>query len=84
MGCHLPGLTLASAIPEACRGCGAASARSCSTEPGFGLAREVNVRSSDYQDPLPDSAGHDRQFVWSAQMLSRRYVLVADVSGRFR
>ena len=44
----------------------------------------AHLLTSDYQDPLPTVPVMTEQFVWSARMLSRRYVLVPDVSGRFR
>jgi hypothetical protein len=49
-----------------------------------GSAQGTNLRASDYQKPLPVSAGHDRTVRLVSADNSRRYVLVPDVSGCFR
>jgi hypothetical protein len=49
-----------------------------------GPALDANLLTSDYQDPLPDSAGHARTGRLASADTSRRYVLVPDVSGCFR
>jgi hypothetical protein len=47
-------------------------------------AQDANLRASNYRDPLPDSAGRDRTVRLVSADISRRYVLVPDVSGCFR
>lgn len=46
-----------------------------------GSVQDANLRSSDYQNPLPDSAGHDRTLRLTSAYTSQRSVLVPDVSG---
>jgi hypothetical protein len=48
-----------------------------------GSAQDVNLLASVYQDPPPDSAGHDRRVGLAGASTSRRYVLVMEVGGCF-
>jgi hypothetical protein len=43
----------------------------------------TDLQSSDYQKPLPDSAGHDGTLRLTSSDTSRQYVLVLDVDGCF-
>jgi hypothetical protein len=46
-----------------------------------GLMQGTNLRSSDYQNPLPHSAGHDRTVRLASTDASQCYVLVPVVGG---
>jgi hypothetical protein len=49
-----------------------------------GSAQDANLLTSDYQDPLPNSAGHHRIVRLASADTSHRYALVPDVDGCFR
>ena len=52
------GLAGALAILEACRGAGGERPRLAPHDLTSGSVQSANLRSSDYQDPLPNNAGH--------------------------
>ncbi len=49
-----------------------------------GSAQDANLLASDYQNPLQDSAGHDRTVRLASADISGRYVLMREVTGCFR
>jgi hypothetical protein len=89
MGCH----TLRAHLPTQCwdrpsrRPAGVRGGerpQSVPSIPVSGLARRTNLRASDYQKPLPDSAGHDGTLSLTSSDTSRQYVLAPNVDGCFR
>jgi hypothetical protein len=79
----MPGLGGVSAILEACRGAGRrAPAQLALLNLASGLVQGANLRASDYQKPLPDSAGHARTSLATSADTSGWSVLVLDVDGR--
>jgi hypothetical protein len=67
----LPGSTLVSAILEACRSAGRRAPQLVRSNRVSGSAQDANLLTSDYQKPLPDSAGHG----WTSRLTS------SDASG---
>lgn len=80
----VPGLPLLLSYSWGLSGCGVASGRVSLLSLVLRSVQDLNLRSSDYQKRLPDSAGHDGTVLLTRSDTSRQYVLLPDGDGCFR
>ena len=77
-----PQQSLRLAIPEICRDAGR-RAPAIGSELMSDSVQDSDLRASDYEKSLLDSAGHDGTLLMASADTSRQYVLVPDVGGCF-